>query len=44
MNYDFTLILEKDRKAYNAVGREKERRKGMEDGVFDVPSDPKLEI
>ena len=34
MNYDYSLILEKDRKAYNTTGREKERRRGMEDGVF----------
>ena len=44
MNYDCTLILEKDRKAYNASRKEKERREGMEDGVFDVPGDPILEI
>ena len=44
MNYDFTLILEKDRKAYNVSGRETKRRKGMEDGVFDVLSDPKLKL
>ena len=39
-----TFILERDLKAYNVVGREKERRKGMEDGVFDVPYYPRLEI
>ena len=44
MKYYCTLILEKDRKAYNVVRREKERRKGMEDGVFYVPGDPKIEI
>ena len=44
MNYDCTLILEKDQKAYNHAGRENERRKGMEDGVFDVLGDLKLEI
>ena len=44
MNYDCTLIIEKFRKACNAVRRENERRKGMEDGVFDVPGNPKLEI
>ena len=44
MNYDCTLIIEKDLKVYNTVGRENERRKGMEDGVFDVMSDLKLEM
>ena len=37
MNYDFTLILEKDRKAYNVVEREKERRKGWRMEFFLCP-------
>ena len=41
MNYDCTLILQKDQKAYIAAEREKERRKGMEDGVFLCPGWPK---
>ena len=40
----FTLILERDLKACNVAGREKERRKEKEDGVFDVLDDLRLEI
>ena len=43
MNYDFTLILEKDLKAHSIAMRERERRNGMENGVFDASDDLKLE-
>ena len=35
----WTLILERDRKAYNVVRRETERRKGTKDGVFYIQDD-----